>query len=36
VLAAVAVFELIGPVGAKIALERSGETRPAGAEAPVI
>jgi Kef-type K+ transport system membrane component KefB len=37
VLAAVAVFELIGPVGAKIALVRSGETCAAATEeAPVI
>ena len=37
VLAAVAIFELIGPVSARFALVRSGETKPATAEPePVI
>jgi hypothetical protein len=36
VLASVAIFELVGPLGARFALERSGEVRPQGAEAAVL
>jgi Kef-type K+ transport system membrane component KefB len=36
VLAAVTIFELIGPVGAKYALVRGGEAKPAGEPAPAI
>jgi Kef-type K+ transport system membrane component KefB len=35
VLASVAIFELVGPLGARFALERSGEVRPHDAEAAV-
>ena len=35
VLASVAIFELVGPLGARFALERSGEARPHDAEAAV-
>ena len=36
VLAAVTVFELVGPIGAKFALVRSGEARPSEEVAPVL
>lgn len=36
VLAAVAIFELIGPIGARLALVRSGEAKPAVEAAPAI
>jgi Kef-type K+ transport system membrane component KefB len=36
VLAAVALFELVGPISARLALMRSGEAKPAAEPAPVI
>lgn len=36
VLAAVAIFELVGPLSARLALVRSGETRPAEEAEPVL